>query len=208
MTNAAPAASATQVAIVVFDGFNELDAFIPLGLLNRLSAEGWKAEIAGPSARITSMNGVTVDAQQPLEFANRADIVLFTGGLYTRAIAENSAVIDRLALDPVRQLIAGQCSGVLMLARLGLLADLPACTDATTRPWLIEAGVRVDGSAPFQARGPVATAGGSLAGVYLAAWLMGKREGADVARQVLRQFAPVGQGEYVERVMRMVEAFL
>ena len=35
-----------RVAIVTFDGFNELDSFIALGLLNRLSAHGWKAETA------------------------------------------------------------------------------------------------------------------------------------------------------------------
>ena len=29
-----------RVAIVTFDGFNELDSFIALGLLNRLSAAG------------------------------------------------------------------------------------------------------------------------------------------------------------------------
>ena len=66
-----------RVAIVTFDGFNELDSFIALGLLNRLSAQGWKAEITSPATSITSMNGVTIQAQQPLEFANSADIVLF-----------------------------------------------------------------------------------------------------------------------------------
>ena len=72
-----------RIAIVTFDGFNELDSFIALGLLNRLSAQGWKAEIASPSAKVTSMNGVTIQAQQPLEFANSADIVLFGSGIYT-----------------------------------------------------------------------------------------------------------------------------
>ena len=78
-----------RIAIVTFDGFNELDSFIALGLLNRLSAQGWKAEITSPAASITSMNGVTIQAQQPLEFANSADIVLFGSGIYTRAIADS-----------------------------------------------------------------------------------------------------------------------
>ncbi|HEY9237770.1 MAG TPA: AraC family transcriptional regulator, partial [Burkholderiaceae bacterium] len=133
-----------RVAIVTFDGFNELDSFIALGLLNRLAADGWKAEITSPTAHVTSMNGVTVQAQQPLEFANDADAVVFGSGIYTRAIAANSALLDRLQLDPIRQLIGAQCSGALLLARLGLLADMPACTDLTTKPWLIEAGVRVE----------------------------------------------------------------
>ena len=66
-----------HIAILTFEGFNELDSFIALGLLNRLGADGWKAEIASPSSHVTSMNGVTVQAQQPLEFANEADAVIF-----------------------------------------------------------------------------------------------------------------------------------
>jgi transcriptional regulator GlxA family with amidase domain len=197
-----------RVAIVTFDGFNELDSFIALGLLNRLRADGWKAEITSPSAQVTSMNGVTVTAQQPLEFANEADAVLFGSGIYTRAIAENSALLDRLQLDPLRQLIGAQCSGALLLARLGLLADMPACTDLTTKPWLIEAGVRVQ-DAPFHARGPVATAGGCLASQYLAAWLMLRGAGETATAQALHYAAPVGEKEaYVERLLAAVRPFV
>ena len=146
-----------RVAIVTFDGFNELDSFIALGLINRLRTVGVHAEIASPSAQVTSMNGVTITAQQPLEFVVDADVVLFGSGIYTRAIAENAALMDRIVLDPTRQLIGAQCSGTLLLARLGMLGDAPACTDLTTKPWVIEAGVRV-ADLPFVARGPIATA--------------------------------------------------
>src|SRR5205823_12984086 len=127
-----------RIAILTFDGFNELDSFIALGLRNRLEADGWKAEITSAGARVTSMNGVVVEAQQPLEFANEADAVIFGSGIYTRAIAENGSLLDRLQLDPLRQLIAGQCSGTLLMARLGLLADIPACTDVTTKAGVVQ----------------------------------------------------------------------
>ena len=201
-----------RIAIVTFDGFSELDAFVAFGLLNRLGAVGWKAEIASPATHVTSMNGLTVQAQQPLEFANEADAVIFGGGIYSRAIAEGTGqggpLLDRLELDPLRQLIGAQCSGVLLLARLGLLADMPACTDLATKPWLIEAGVRVE-DAPFHARGPVATAGGSLASQYLAAWLMVRGAGVDAAAQALHHAAPVGEKEaYVARVLDVVRPFV
>jgi len=201
-------AKTMRVAILTFDGFNELDSFIALGLLNRLKAEGWKAEITSPSTQVTSMNGVTVTAQQPLEFANDADAVLFGSGIYTRAIAENSALLDRLQLDPLRQLIGAQCSGALLLARLGLLADMPACTDLTTKPWLVAAGVRVE-DAPFHARGPIATAGGCLASQYLAAWLMLRGAGEAAAAKALHYAAPVGEKDaYVERLLATVRPFV
>jgi transcriptional regulator GlxA family with amidase domain len=197
-----------RIAILTFDGFNELDSFIALGMLNRLGAQGWKAEIASPTSHVTSMNGVTVQAQRSLEFANEADAVIFGSGIYTRAIAENSKLLDRLRLDPLRQLIGAQCSGTLLLARLGLIADLPACTDLTTKPWVVEAGVRVI-DAPFHARGPIATAGGCLSAQYLAAWMMAKRAGLEATTQALHYVAPVGEKDaYVERLLGVVKPFL
>jgi transcriptional regulator GlxA family with amidase domain len=197
-----------QVAIVTFDGFNELDSFIGLGLLNRLRADGVHAQITSPTAQVTSMNGVTVTAQQPLEWANEADAVWFGSGIYTRAIAANGALLDRLALDPVRQAICGQCSGTLLMARLGLLADLPACTDTTTKPWVVEAGVRVEDTA-FVARGGIATAGGCLASQYLAAWLMWRAAGEAAAARGLHYAAPVGEKDaYVARLLDVVRPFI
>lgn len=194
-----------RIAILSFEGFNELDSFIALGLLNR--APGVVAELCGPGPSIRSMNGVSVELQRPLEWANEADVVLFGSGLYTRAIAENSALLDRLQLDPTRQLIGAQCSGTLLMARLGLLGDHPACTDSTTKPWVIEAGVRVL-EAPFHAHGPIATAGGCLASQYLASWVLLKKCGEAAARDALRYAAPVGEKEtYVQRLIEQVQRY-
>jgi len=194
----------TRIAILSFDGFNELDSFIALGLLNRLRPLGWSAELAGPGTHVTSMNGVTVQLQRPLEWANEAEVVLFGSGLYTRAIAENSALLDRLQLDPTRQLIGAQCSGTLLMARLGLLGDQPACTDTITKPWVVEAGARVLDE-PFHARGPIATAGGCLASQYLATWVMLKKTDEAATREALGYVAPVGEKTaYVERLLAVV----
>ena len=38
-----------QIAILTFDGFNELDSFIASGLINRLSGKGWAARITSPT---------------------------------------------------------------------------------------------------------------------------------------------------------------
>lgn len=202
-----------EIAIVIFDGFDEIDAFVSLSLLNRLAALGWTAELTAPVARATSMNGVTVEVKQPLAFANKADAVLFGGNLYARAIAEGigqrGAPLAALKLDPLRQTIGAQGSGTLLLARLGLLGDMPACTDLATKPWVIEAGVRVLDNEPFHARGAIATAGGSMSTVHLAAWLMLRHAGLDATIQTLREAAPVGmESEWAKRVLDVVEPFL
>ncbi|WOF44461.1 DJ-1/PfpI family protein [Sphingopyxis indica] len=197
-----------QIAVLTFDGFNELDSFVAAAILNRLRGRGWAAHIAAPTPQVTSMNGVTIDRQQPLEFASEADAVIVGSGVKTREIAADAAMLGRIGLDPARQLVGAQCSGTLLLARLGLIGDLPACTDLTTRPWVIEAGVEVL-DAPFVAHGNVATAGGCLASQYLAAWIIARLAGPQAAEEALHYVAPVGEkAAYIERAMRVVEPFL
>ncbi len=197
-----------QIAVLTFDGFNELDSFIAAAILNRMKARGWAAHITAPSAQVTSMNGVTVQRQRPLEFAAEADAVLIGSGIRTREIAADPALLARIALDPARQIVGAQCSGTLLLAKLGLVGDLPACTDLTTRPWVIEAGVTVI-DAPFIAHGNVATAGGCLAAQYLAAWTIARLASLDEAADALHYVAPVGEkAAYVDRALAAVRPFL
>jgi transcriptional regulator GlxA family with amidase domain len=95
-----------------------------------------------------------------------------------------------------------------VLAKLGLLNGVPACTDLTTKPWVEEAGVDVLNQ-PFVARGNVATAGGCLASQYLAAWIIARFEGVDAAASAMHYVAPVGEKEeYVARAMRNITPFL
>lgn len=197
-----------QIAILTFDGYNELDSFIAAGILNRMRGRGWRAFITTPSEQVTSMNGVTVIGECPLEFANEADAVLIGSGMMTRSIAVDESVLSRLHLDPSRQLIGAQCSGTLLLAKLGLIGELPACTDLTTKPWVIEAGVNVV-DAPFVAHGNVATAGGCLASQYLASWMIARGASIGCAEEAMHYVAPVGEKAlYVERAMAAISPYL
>lgn len=193
-----------QIAVLTFDGFNEIDSFVAATILNRMRHVGWQAHITAPDETVTSMNGVAIHRQRPLEFAAEADAVLIGSGIRTREIAEDAALLSRLTLDPARQLIGAQCSGTLLLAKLGLTAGLPACTDLTTKPWVIEAGVDVV-NAPFMAHGNVATAGGCLAAPYLAAWMIARLAGSEAARDALHYVAPVGEkGAYVNHALAVI----
>ncbi len=197
-----------QIAILTLDGFNELDSFIAAGILNRMKPQGWAAHITCPTPEVTSMAGVTIQRQKPLEFLTEADAVLIGSGIKTRDYAADPAFLSRLTLDPSRQLIGAQCSGTLLLAKLGLIGDLPACTDLTTKPWVIEAGVNVV-DAPFVAHGNVATAGGCLASQYLAAWMIARLATVQDAEDAIHYVAPVGEkAEYVARAMAAVTPFL
>jgi transcriptional regulator GlxA family with amidase domain len=197
-----------HVAILTFEGFNELDSLIALGILNRVRKPNWRVSIASPTVRVRSMNGVVLEAQASLRDATEADAVIVGSGMQTREIVADAALMAQLQFDPSRQLLGAQCSGTLVLARLGLLKGVPACTDLITRPWVEESGVAVINE-PFVARGNVATAGGCLASQYLATWVIARLEGFEAARSAMHYVAPVGEkDDYVSRAMRNITPFL
>ena len=197
-----------HIAILTFQGFNELDSLVALGVLNRVKKPGWRVTLCCPEPVVTSMNGVVVHAQSRLPDAVFADAVIVGSGIRTRQIVEDPAIMSALQLDPARQLIAAQCSGTLVLARLGLLEGVAACTDLTTKPWVQDAGVEVLNQ-PFFAAGNVATAGGCFASQYLAAWIIARLEGEEEARAALHYVAPVGEKEeYVRRAIDNIARYM
>lgn len=197
-----------HIAILTFDGFNELDSLIALGILNRIKKPNWRVSIASPTPQVQSMNGVTLERQISLSEANEADAVIIGSGMKTRDVVADESLMAQLQLDPSRQLLGAQCSGTLLLAKLGLLNGVPACTDLTTKPWVQEAGVEVLNQA-FFANGNVASAGGCLASQYLAVWMIARLEGVEAAKDAMHYVAPVGEKEdYVTRAMKHISPFL
>lgn len=197
-----------HIAILTFEGFNELDSLVALGILNRIRRADWRVSIASPTPTVRSMNGVVIERQCTLEDACAADAVIVGSGLLTREVVADADLMAQLRLDPRRQLIGAQCSGALVLARLGWLEGVPACTDLTTKPWVQAAGVGVLDQ-PFFARGNVATAGGCLASQYLAAWIIARTEGIEAATAAIHYVAPVGEKEnHVARAIGNVAPYL
>ncbi len=196
-----------KTAIVTLDGFNELDSFIALAILNRVKLPGWSAQIVSPDEVVTSMNGVKVIAQQPLEYANDADIVLFGSGIRTVEFADDEEFLARLQLDTTRQLIGAQCSGALFLHSLGFMQHTIA-TDTMTGPLLEQRGLKLT-DRPMHVEGNVAAAGGCLASHYLAAWVIAKAVDWKTAEEIIHYVAPVGQkDEYARRAAEVVVPLL
>ena len=190
---------AATVAIVTLPGFNELDSFLALHLLNR--AEGVRAFLAGPSAKAVSMNGVTTAVSGSMADAADADAVLLGSSRRTQDFADDADFLGSLTLDPARQLIGSQCSGALILAKLGMLAGRSVCTDNKTRPWIEELSLKVL-SEPLHVVGSVATAGGCLSSQYLATWAMLRLVGETEARRALTYVVPIGEDDaYADKLI-------
>lgn len=197
-----------RIAILTFDGFNEIDSFVAMRMLFRVHRPDWTVAITCPTPMVTSAGGVRVERQQPLDFARDADVVIVGSGMRTNDVVADAGLMAELRFDPARQVLASQCSGALILAKLGHLRDVPACTDQFTRPWVIEAGARVlDRS--FHVAGNIATAGGCLAAHYLATWIIARRLGRDTASEILGYVAPVGEeAAWISRAFAVIDPYL
>jgi transcriptional regulator GlxA family with amidase domain len=199
---------AMHIAILTFEAYNELDSLIALSVLNRVRKTDWRVSIASPTPRVRSMNGVVIESHVSLDEASAADAVIVGSGRQTREVVADRELMSQLRLDPSRQLIGAQCSGTLVLAKLGLLDGVPACTDSISKPWVQEAGVEVLDQ-PLFAKGNVATAGGCLSSAYLAGWMIARAEGVEAARDALSYIAPVGEkDEYLERAIGNITPYL
>ena len=102
---------AMLISYLTFDAFNDLDSLVAFGMLSRITLLGdkdWQVRIASPTPRVTSMNGLTLDAHEDLSQLAQADAVLVGSGIRTREIAADAALMSRLHLDPARQLIGAR----------------------------------------------------------------------------------------------------
>jgi len=196
-----------KIAIITLEAFNELDSFVASALLNRVNLPNWEVRICCPTDKVTSMNGVQIQAQAEIEYANDADVVLFGSGMKTAHYANDHDFLGRFDLDADRQLIGAQCSGALFLQNLGLLSNTVS-TDTMTAPHLSKLGLRISDKA-LHVEGNVASAGGCLASHYLAAWVIAQKTDWQMAEEIIHYVAPVGQkDDYVRRAKETVMPLL
>ena len=186
-----------HVVIVAFDGFTDIDLFMPWDLFNRVQdpsyagySGSWRVSICADRSRVSSYSGLQIDAHGPLGWARDADAVFFVSGPGSRKKLADSSFLNELRLDPSRQMIAAIDSGVLLLAKLGLLEGLTATTYPSVFPELEAMGIRPEHRA-LVVHGNVATGGGCLATQDLAGWIVERLVGPAAARAVLESVAKV-----------------
>lgn len=182
-----------RVVIVAFDDFTDLDLILIWDLLNRVHLPLWEVRIVGEAPFHRSMTGLTIPIHGSIEEANAAHAVLFTSGKGTRVKIANKDYLAQFRLDPSTQLIGSICSGALLLGALGLLAGKRATTYPSAKRILEGYNVEVV-ERPIVIEGNVATAGGCLAGQYLAGWVIERLAGKAIADAVITSCQPVGEG--------------
>jgi transcriptional regulator GlxA family with amidase domain len=180
-----------NVQIVLFNGFDELDAIVPHEIWHM--AKDLKPEVevqlVTPDGfeEITASNGLRVRAEGQLA-AKRPDILVVPGGGWMgRSAAGAWAEAQRGALPAkIAQLhrdgvvIASVCTGAMLLASAGLLKNRPATTNRGAFDDLAATGAQVV-HARVVDDGEVITAGGITSGLDLTLWLVERFLGSQTA---------------------------
>lgn len=185
--------SSTTIAIVLYDGFEELDAFGPYEVLNTAAAQGADLSVelrtVDRRERVTANYGLEVEPDGVLD--DDVDIVIVPGGGWSDradegawAEAQRGNLPDALVSHHRNGgLVAGVCSGGMIVASAGLLEGRPAITHQAAVDELHEyAGEVID--ARVVDDGDVVTAGGVTAGLDLGLVLVERLAGAELANTV------------------------
>jgi transcriptional regulator GlxA family with amidase domain len=196
----------TTVAILLFEGFEELDAVGPLEVLGTAADLGVDVETrivtAEPAERVRAAHDLRVDPEGVLGVEDAPDIVVVPGGGWNDrrgagawAEAERGDVPDLLAdLHARGTTIAGVCTGGMLLARAGLLDGRPAVTHRGAIGDLRDSGGEVV-DARVVDDGDVLTAGGVTSGLDLGLRLVARIGGdADAVADAI-EYEPQGRWE-------------
>jgi putative intracellular protease/amidase len=175
------------VAVVLFDGFELLDAFGPLELFGALP-DRFTITLVGPdTGPVRSAQGPRVLVDHGYDSAPVPDIVLVPGGIGTRRLVDRQPFLTWLrAWAAQAALVASVCTGSGLLAAAGLLDGYRATSNKRVFSWAVQQGPHVEWEP--QARWVEDrdrwTSSGIAAGLDMAVALIASLHGEDVAADV------------------------
>jgi len=182
-----------RIAIVVFDGAEELDFAGPWEVLAYWAREpAVDAEVlllADSQDPVRAAKDMRVLPDTTWDAAGHIDVLVLPGGLGTRALVEDTALHQRLRdLAAGGTLMTSVCTGSLVYAAAGLLRGRPATTHWSTLDRLaaLDPTIEVRPDDRFVDDGDVITAAGVSAGIDMALHLVARLDSTDAARRVKR----------------------
>ncbi|WP_435146807.1 DJ-1/PfpI family protein [Halobaculum sp. P14] len=184
-----------DIAVLLFDGFDELDAVAPFEIFRNAEAFGapfdTRLVTLDGADTVTASHGMRVGAEGALSAPGDVDLLLVPGGGWNsgrdvgvRAEYDRGAIPDAVAAHhDAGAVVASVCTGGMLLAKAGVLDGRPATTHGSALDDLraSDADVREERVVDD---GDVLTAGGVTSGLDLALHVVAREAGADVADRV------------------------
>jgi putative intracellular protease/amidase len=175
-----------KFSVILFDGFQTLDAFGPIevfGKLEKFYEIGCYSENGGI---VTSSQKTRIETR-PFSEIEPGGIILIPGGFGTRPLAENAAYIEKLkALCEQAKYVLTVCTGSGLLAKTGLIRGKRATSNKISFDWAIsqDADVLWVRKARWVTDGKYYTSSGVSAGIDMSLGFVADTAGADIAKKV------------------------
>jgi transcriptional regulator GlxA family with amidase domain len=199
-----------RIEIVVYDGFDEVDAIGPYEVLRNAAraVEDLDVRLVGAHGadEVTASHGLRMLVDEGL--SDGADLVLVPGGGWNdgdgtggaRAEYERGDLPRRLAeLHAAGTRVGSVCTGGMLLAAAGLTDGRPAITHRGAIEDLRESGADVKEDARVVDDGDVLTAGGVTAGLDLALHIVEQEWGSALAGAIAEEMEFERQGRVWQR---------
>ena len=184
----------TRIGIALFDGAEELDWAGPWEVLAAWATQ-WPDDgvevftVARGDGVVTSAKGLRVLPDRTWDAAGRLDVLVYPGGMGTRRELKDDGVLAWLrGIRDDGTLMTSVCTGALVYAAAGFLADRPATTYWAQLDLLheLEPSVELRPDDRFVDSGEVVTAAGVSAGIDMALHLVARLHSVERAREVRR----------------------
>ncbi|HTR40395.1 MAG TPA: DJ-1/PfpI family protein [Pseudomonadales bacterium] len=181
--------------ILIFDGFDELDAIAPYEVLQNAAQMKLDAVVelvaVNAAKEITAAHGLRLRPSGQLDLPRRPDIFIVPGGGWidrsakgARAEAERGIIPKMIkSLHESGTICASVCTGTMLLAEAGILNGRPATTNHGAIKDLADSGAKVI-NARVVDDGNVITAAGVTSGLDLGLWLVERFYGPKIAQQI------------------------
>jgi len=184
-----------QINILLFNGFDEMDAIAPFEVLQNAVAAGADFDVRlvvlDDAELVTASHGLQVKPQGRIGADSSMDILIVPGGNWNNPTARGVRTeveqgdIPRLIahLHQAGIVIAGVCTGAMLMAEANILQGRNAVTHHLANPALQEKGTEIV-PARVVDDGDIITSGGVTSGLDLALWLVEKFTGPQIAHDV------------------------
>jgi len=182
----------TSIAILLFDGVEELDAVGPWEVFSWAAKEDTPPvplsvfTVSRDGGPVTCGKGMVITPDHSFDTAPAIDIILVPGGKGTRTLIKDEAMLDwvrKTAADCTW--VTSVCTGAMVLAQAGLTKGRRITTYhdvvGPMRKW---ADAEVLSDVRFVRDGNLVTSAGVSAGIDMALWMVGQLAGAAYARKV------------------------
>jgi len=177
---------AMKIEILLFDGFDDLDAFGPFEVLSGAGLDTRFVTVEAQD-RVRSSHGATVVPEGVL---GDPDLVLIPGGGWNDRDGAGAYYEARRGVITARlrernatgRRIGSVCTGAMLLAEAGLLSGRPAITHHSAIEDLRAFGADVQDGARVVDDGDIITAAGVTSGIDLALHVVAAELGPDAAR--------------------------